>query len=149
MKQLILVVSFLTLVGGLGVKAQPVQGPDRPEGNPRGEITDRPEMLPPEAINMSLLEGIKYPAKAYRKNIEGEVKIRIMVDAGGNYVKHEVMLTPDAELAELVCSRVPDLRFSPALSGSTPVDGWTAISVFFTIPNDARARQAGQVKVGY
>jgi hypothetical protein len=162
MKKLILVVSFLTLVGGLKLYAQPDH---QPEGIPRGEdpaefpregtdigvlATEKPtEMLPPEAIDIDPLKHILYPSWALRKNIQGEVKVRIKVDAEGRYMTHEIMRAPDVDLAAVVCEKIPYLRFSPAEVNQQPVEGWTAISVFFEIPENARGRQAGMVTVGY
>lgn len=157
MKKLILMVSCLTLIGAF-LHAQPVPNGSE-EGRHRGEPEVKPvaepvaepdsKMLPPEALNIGLLESIEYPSWAYRKNIQGEVKVRVRVDAQGSYVKHEIMYTPDLELAEEVCRHIPALQFLPAQSGDRPVEGWTAISVFFEIPQNARSRQAGVVKVGY
>jgi outer membrane biosynthesis protein TonB len=153
MKQLILAVSFLTLVGGFRLHAQPGQKPD---GNSRGDgsiaVPPPPqeqnvETLPPEAQNIGILESIEYPSWAIRKNIHGEVKVRVLVDANGRYMKHEVMIAPIQALADLVCNQLPDLRFSPAEKEKRPVEGWTAISVFFEIPDNARSRQAGIVRV--
>lgn len=144
MKQLILVVSFLTLAGGLTLHAQPGQ---QPEGKYRSN--ENLEMLPPEAQNLGILAGIEYPSWALRKNIQGEVKIRVQVDASGNYMTHEIMYTPDTELAQLVCQEIPNLQFAPGEIKKNPVEGWTAISVFFEISENARGRQGGTVSVGY
>ena len=133
--------------------AQPIPNGSK-EGIIRGETEVEPtepdpKMLPPEALNIGLLESIEYPSWAYRKNIQGEVKVRVKVDAQGRYLKHEIMYTPDLELAQEVCRHIPALQFLPAQSDNRPIEGWTAISVFFEIPQNARSRQAGVVKAGY
>lgn len=95
-----------------------------------------PVMQEPTPINMdSVVQVIGYPRKAVRKNIQGQVIVRIMVDESGQYLKHQIIRPVHPILDEAIEAELPSLRFTPAIDA----DG-QAIKFWVNIPFNFRLR---------
>ena len=69
-----------------------------------------------------------YPKEAIEKSIEGKVVMRLLINKEGNVIKSVVENSSGFSIlddAATVCSR--ELKFSPALMNSKPVDIWLSM----------------------
>lgn len=89
--------------------------------------------LPPRVKNISVLDPMKYPAKAIRKGIEGIVKVEIEVDPEGQYVAHNIVESADELLSQTLDPFIPQMEFSPAEKDGKAVKGLAILSVRFNI----------------
>lgn len=90
----------------------------------------------PEPINMSdIKELVGYPDIAREANIEGQVVVRVLVDADGNYKKHKIIKKAHPILATAVEKHVRKLRFTPAVQGNKPIPFWVNIPFSFKLLN--------------
>lgn len=75
-----------------------------------------------------------YPREAKRRGIEGEVRVRVLVDRSGKVVKVEVVeARPKGVFEEAVVRTLKGWEFRPALKGGRPVDAWVAIPIRFEL----------------
>ncbi len=104
----------------------------------------RPQATPPALVQSAALERTYYvapiyPKKALEKQISGEVRVRITVDADGR-VKGVAILssTPPGVFDQAVMAAVSRWRFKPLPADSGAVDASTVTSVAFKPTDDAR-----------
>ncbi len=90
----------------------------------------------PKPLNMNeFLAAIGYPEMAKQAGITGKVLVRVNVDAAGNYVQHILLKTPHSILSNAVESKLPMLKFTPAIQNDKPVICWVTIPVDFVLTN--------------
>jgi TonB family protein len=94
---------------------------DAPRQRGGATVTKAPELI-------KSVEA-EYPKEALEKRIEGEVKLRIGLDATGKVVKVEVLEEPGAGLGEAAKRAAMQFEFSPAEVNGQP----SAISLTFTV----------------
>jgi TonB family protein len=104
----------------------------------------RPPVAPPALVQSASLERTYYvapiyPKKALEKQIGGEVRVRITVDADGR-VKGIAILssTPPGVFDQSVLAAVSRWRFKPPPADAGAVDASTVTSVAFKPTDDAR-----------
>jgi len=136
MKKLIFL--FLALISArLSAQTPPKDIPDMP-ANARvfAFVENAPEFPGGDAALIKFLqEHIVYPKKAYRKNIQGKVMIRFIVDELGRVQDVTVARSVDPQLdaeAVRVVSILPN--FKPGYQQGKPVKVYFNLPINFKIP---------------
>lgn len=113
-----------------------------PVENRGSEIVAQPEIPPKYKENLQalMIEALKYPLAAWRKDVQGRVSVRFLLNAGGfvkevepddqSPVKHPELFE---ELKRLLF--LSSGKWFPALHRGLPVDVWQNLTVKFTIVN--------------
>ncbi len=84
----------------------------------------------PRPLNMDQFrQAIEYPELAKDMEITGKVVVRILVDSAGNYVKHILLRSPHPLLSNAIESKLPMLKFTPAIQNNKPVNFWVTIPI--------------------
>ena len=94
MKKYVLALLFLLVCAGISFAQEAVKIPR--------EVFTAVEQTPefpggPDALRQFLAKKIRYPKKAYKKDIEGKVVIRFIVEADGSITAPEVLHSLDPE----------------------------------------------------
>ena len=115
----------------------PVQGsgpasaaPAEPSGEGKGYTTDQVDAVP------SIVGQPRpaYPYRARRRNIEGWVKIRFLVDRGGRVHDLTVLAaSPRGVFESAVRGAVPRWRFRPGKKAGRAVDVWVETTIQFEL----------------
>ncbi len=88
----------------------------------------------PQPINMEDIKKlIGYPQIARDAGIQGNVVVRVLVDKKGNYRDHRMINQVHPILAKAVVSKLPQLRFTPAIQGGKPIQFWVNIPFNFKL----------------
>lgn len=88
----------------------------------------------PEILNFpEVVRSIGYPEAAAKAGVEGNVIMRVLVDANGGYVRHEVVRGLHPALEAAVAEHLPDLRFRPASLEGKPLMYWMNIPFSFRL----------------
>jgi TonB family protein len=104
----------------------------------------RPPAPPPALVQSAALERTYYvapiyPKKALEKQISGEVRVRITVDADGRVKGVSILSsTPPGVFDQSVLAAVSRWRFKPPPADAGAVDASTVTSVAFKPTDDAR-----------
>ncbi|MBX2906702.1 MAG: TonB family protein [Taibaiella sp.] len=89
--------------------------------------------------------NIKYPEDARKRNVEGRVIVKFIVDKDGSVTKPEVLRSPDQALSDeaiRVVSTMP--KWQPAMNGNKTVPVYFVLPISFQLaPNAATAPQKG------
>jgi TonB family protein len=86
----------------------------------------------PQPLNLvSVYDAIVYPPECHEANIQGEVKLRILVDTSGKPIRHEVVSSPHELLLKACEDVIYDLQFKPALKAGKPIESWITIPFNF------------------
>ncbi|MFN3543687.1 MAG: energy transducer TonB [Thiobacillus sp.] len=122
--------------------AEPVRGEVAPAA-PAAPVVDAPRPAAPPPLvqprfNADYLDNPKpaYPSISRRMGEEGEVRLRVWVDATGNAQQVEVERTsgyPRLDAAAL--ETVKRWRFVPARQGEQAVAAWVIVPIQFTLRN--------------
>src|SRR5437667_366129 len=73
-------------------------------------------------------------ARALKEGFEGDVKLRILIDADGSVAKVDILLDPGEGLGEAAARMVKaEYRFAPATVNGTPVATTVPFTVHFTL----------------
>lgn len=106
--------------------------------HPAEAVADKPVAMPdagPVATNLDVVRAaVGYPAIAQNNGMEGNVTVRVLVDAQGipthwvlpHGAKHQA-------LADAVLAQVPNLRFRPATLSGTSVACWVTLPFRFQL----------------
>jgi len=89
------------------------------------QVSELPRPLNREALNLRRY----YPAQAKRSGFEGDVVLRLLIDADGSIAKVDIISDPGQGLGPAAAQAVRELRFSPAKVNGVAV----ATTVPFTI----------------
>lgn len=79
------------------------------------------------------LRKLKYPEKARKAGIEGQVIVRVLVSMEGNYISHFVLQSAHPELDKAAEKAIPYLSFTPAYKLGKPTKVWVNVPVRFKI----------------
>src|SRR5512140_205362 len=93
---------------------------------PAAQVSELPQPLNRESLNLRKY----YPAQAKKDGFEGDVVLRLLIDADGTIAKVDVITDPGQGLGPAAAQAVRELRFSPAKVNGVAV----ATTVPFTIP---------------
>jgi TonB family protein len=84
--------------------------------------------------NLGELQGrLNYPEPARRRDIEGKVIVRVLVDAAGTPVHSFIDYTDHDLLSEEAQRAVMDTRFTPGEQHGKPVAVWVSVPVVFKL----------------
>jgi len=73
-----------------------------------------------------------YPYRARQRNIQGEVKVKLLIQADGSVGSVEILAArPEGVFEEAVLKAVPQWRFSPGTIDGKNVPAWVVTSVRF------------------
>lgn len=89
-----------------------------------------------DALMQFLKDNIKYPSKAAKNRIQGQVKLEFLVDKTGKVRNVKVINSVDKDLdreAVRVCKSLPD--FIPASVNGEPVEVYFTLPIRFNIPS--------------
>lgn len=92
-----------------------------------------PDLRPPLLDNAELARNIHYPEEARRAGVEGEVVVRVFVNAKGQVTKTMIDQSSNALFDEAALNAVRACHFKPGLQGTRPVATWTQIHVVFSM----------------
>ena len=77
-----------------------------------------------------------YPYRARQRNVEGEVKVKLLVKADGTVASLTILeSTPQGVFDEAVKKAVPSWRFSPGKIDGRAVPSWVVTNVVFVLSN--------------
>jgi len=76
-----------------------------------------------------------YPPEAKRKEVEGEVVLRVLIDDDGSVAKVEVLTDPGEGLAAAAVKAIRDFKFNPARLNGTAVATTITFTVGFEMHN--------------
>ena len=78
----------------------------------------------------------EYPEQALDRGWEGSVMLRVKVSASGSPLAVNLQSSSGKKiLDDAAIATVKRWKFSPALKGSTPVEGWVDVPIHFKLPN--------------
>jgi TonB family protein len=78
-------------------------------------------------------QRIRYPEEARRKNIEGKVVVRVLIDKTGRPVRSLIDMSDNELLTEAARNVVMATRFTPAMQNGKPVPVWISIPITFKL----------------
>src|SRR5882724_5987180 len=114
--------------GGFAVGAgNTLQG--APERTPPAPVSELPRPLNREALNLRRY----YPAQAKRSGFEGDVVLRLLIDADGSIAKVDIVSDPGQGLGPAAAQAVRELRFSPAKLNGVAVATTVPFTIHFTL----------------
>lgn len=88
----------------------------------------------PVPINVGPIKRmVGYPGAAIRRNIEGQVICRVLVDKDGSYIKHKMVKSTNPIFSRAVERHINKIRFTYALQGGRPIKFWVNIPFNFRL----------------
>jgi len=96
---------------------------------PAGQVSELPRPLNREALNLRRY----YPAQAKRSGFEGDVVLRLLIDADGSIAKVDIVSDPGQGLGPAAAQAVRELRFSPAKVNGVAVATTVPFTIHFTL----------------
>lgn len=97
---------------------------------PAGHVGDRE----PAPLNLPEVHArIRYPKLMRNAGVGGLVKVRLLLDKEGNYLKHIIMESAHPELTKAVEPHLRKLRFSPGVLHNEAIKVWVTIPFNFRI----------------
>ena len=88
----------------------------------------------PQPMNRESLDLRKYyPPQAKKDGFEGDVVLRLLIDADGSIAKVEILSDPGQGLGPAAARAVHELRFSPAKVNGVPVATTVPFTIHFTL----------------
>ena len=96
---------------------------------PAAQVSELPQPLNRESLNLRKY----YPAQAKKNGFEGDVVLRLLIDADGSIAKVDVVSDPGEGLGPAAAQAVRELRFSPAKVNGVPVATTVPFTIHFTL----------------
>jgi protein TonB len=97
---------------------------------PAAQVTELPRPLNGESVNLRKY----YPPQAVRDGFEGDVVLRLLIDADGSIARVEIVNDPGEGLGAAAAKMVrAEYRFSPATVNGVPVATTVPFTVHFTL----------------
>jgi len=97
---------------------------------PAAQVTELPRPLNRESVNLRKY----YPQPALRAGFEGDVVLRLLIDADGRVVKIDIVSDPGEGLGPAAAEAVQrEYRFAPATVNGVPVATTVPFTVHFTL----------------
>jgi len=93
------------------------------------QVSELPRPLNREALNLRRY----YPAQAKRSGFEGDVVLRLLIDADGSIAKVDIVSDPGQGLGPAAAQAVRELRFSPAKVNGVAVATTVPFTIHFTL----------------
>jgi periplasmic protein TonB len=95
---------------------------------PAAQVNELPQPLNRESLNLRKY----YPAQAKKNGFEGDVVLRLLIDADGTIAKVDVVSDPGEGLGPAAARAVRELRFSPAKVNGAAVATTVPFTIHFT-----------------
>lgn len=122
-------------------RIEPVRAEPTPQPVPTPALVEAPKPAPPLPViqprfNADYLDNPKppYPSISRRMGEEGEVQLRVSVDAGGNVQQIEIHRGSGyPRLDQSALQTVRRWRFVPARQGNQPVSSWVIVPIQFSL----------------
>jgi periplasmic protein TonB len=96
---------------------------------PAAQVSELPQPLNRESLNLRRY----YPAQAKKDGFEGDVVLRLLIDADGSIAKVDIVSDPGQGLGPAAARAVHELRFSPAKVNGVPVATTVPFTIHFTL----------------
>lgn len=96
---------------------------------PAAQVNELPQPLNRESLNLRKY----YPAQAKKNGFEGDVVLRLLIDADGSIAKVDVVSDPGEGLGPAAARAVRELRFSPAKVNGVAVATTVPFTIHFTL----------------
>ena len=93
------------------------------------QVSELPQPLNRESLNLRKY----YPPQAKKEGFEGDVVLRLLIDADGSIAKVDVVSDPGGGLGAAAAQAVRELRFSPAKVNGVPVATTVPFTIHFTL----------------
>jgi len=93
------------------------------------QVSELPRPLNREALSLRRY----YPAQAKRSGFEGDVVLRLLIDADGSIAKVDIVSDPGQGLGPAAAQAVRELRFSPAKVNGVAVATTVPFTIHFTL----------------
>jgi len=129
--------SFATGVGNT-MRGAPEQTAREPEAAkpykaeqyaPSAQVSELPRPLNRESLNLRKY----YPPRAKKNGFEGDVVLRLLIDADGSIAKVDVVSDPGEGLGPAAAQAVRELRFAPAKVNGVAVATTVPFTIHFTL----------------
>jgi TonB family protein len=86
------------------------------------------------ALKNYLIANIRYPAKARKKNIQGKVVVKFVIDEDGNVVNSQIIKSVDKTLDEEALRVIKSMsKWKPGMLNGKPVKVYYTLPVSFRI----------------
>ena len=96
---------------------------------PSAQVSELPRPLNRAALNLRKY----YPAQARKDGFEGDVVLRLLIDADGTIAKVDIVSDPGQGLGPAAAQAVRELRFSPAKVNGVAVATTVPFTIHFTL----------------
>jgi periplasmic protein TonB len=96
---------------------------------PAAQVNELPQPLNRESLNLRKY----YPPQAKKNGFEGDVVLRLLIDADGTIAKVDVVSDPGQGLGPAAAQAVRELRFSPAKVNGVAVATTVPFTIHFTL----------------
>src|SRR2546421_1095142 len=93
------------------------------------QVNELPRPLNRDALNLRKY----YPAQARKNGFEGDVVLRLLIDADGSIAKVDIVSDPGEGLGAAAAQAVRELRFSPAQVNGGAVATTVPFTIHFTL----------------
>jgi len=93
------------------------------------QVNELPRPLNRDALNLRKY----YPAQARKNGFEGDVVLRLLIDADGSIAKVDIVSDPGEGLGAAAAQAVRELRFSPAKVNGVAVATTVPFTIHFTL----------------
>jgi protein TonB len=96
---------------------------------PAAQVTELPSPLNGDSLNLRKY----YPAQARQNSFEGDVVLRLLIDADGSIAKVDVISDPGQGLGPAAARAVRELRFSSPKINGVPCATTLSFTIHFTL----------------
>ena len=96
---------------------------------PAAQVNELPQPLNRESLNLRKY----YPPQAKKNGFEGDVVLRLLIDADGTIAKVDIVSDPGQGLGPAAAQAVCELRFSPAKVNGVAVATTVPFTIHFTL----------------
>ena len=96
---------------------------------PAAQVSELPRPLNRESLNLRKY----YPARAKKNGFEGDVVLRLLIDADGSIAKVDIVSDPGEGLGPAAAQAVRELHFAPAKVNGVAVATTVPFTIHFTL----------------
>jgi len=96
---------------------------------PAAQVSELPRPLNRESLNLRKY----YPPRAKKNGFEGDVVLRLLIDADGSIAKVDIVSDPGEGLGPAAAQAVHELRFAPAKVNGVAVATTVPFTIHFTL----------------
>ena len=96
---------------------------------PSAQVSELPRPLNRESLNLRKY----YPARAKKNGFEGDVVLRLLIDADGSIAKVDIVSDPGEGLGPAAAQAVRELHFAPAKVNGVAVATTVPFTIHFTL----------------